>query len=145
MKHGRIGKEAAIKRRPKSIYEKACGQDCRRFPKLSDKSPEKDVVWIKQSQSTLKEKVKILKELDEKIIDALSESKEENADDLMAKEIEETDEVIAELERILIQMDDALSKIGEQSVHSTPTNLAEISGRLTTAKYRLTPKTLVKS
>ena len=100
------------------------------IPKLSDKSPEKDVVWMKQSQSTLKEKVKILKELDEKIIDALSESKEENADDLMAKEIEETDEVIAELERILIQMDDALSKIGEQSVHSTPTNLAEISGAL---------------
>ena len=100
------------------------------IPKLSNKSPEKDVVWIKQSQSTLKEKVKILKELEEKIIDALSESKEENADDLMAKEIEETDKVIAELERILTQMDDELSKIGERSVHSTPTNLAEISGAL---------------
>ena len=100
------------------------------IPELRNKSPEKDVAWIKQSQSTLKEKVKILKELEEKIIDALSESKEENADDLMAKEIEETDEVIAELERILTQMDDALSKIGERSVHSTPTNLAEISGAL---------------
>jgi len=63
-----------------------------------------------------------------------SESKEENADDLMAKEIEETDEVIAELERILIQMDDALRKIGEQSVHSTPTNLTEINGALNNSK-----------
>ena len=68
----------------------------------------------------MKEKVKILKELEEKIIDALSESKEENDEELMVKEIEETDEIIAELERVLIETDDALSKIGEQSVHSTP-------------------------
>ena len=48
--------------------------------KLTNESPEKDVLWLKQIQSTLKEKVKILKdpliELGEKIIDALSESKE---------------------------------------------------------------------
>ena len=83
-----------------------------------------------KTEPTLKEKIKILKEHDEKIIDALSESKEENADDSMAKEIEETDEVIAELERTLIQTDDALSKIGEQSVYSTPTHLAEMNGAL---------------
>ena len=48
----------------------------------------------------------------------------------MAKEIEETDEVIAEVERTFIQTDDVLSKIGEQNVYSTPTHLAEMNGAL---------------
>lgn len=69
-------------------------------------------------------KMKILKELDEKIIVARSEWKEKNAEELMATEIEETDEVIAELERGLIETDDVLGKIGEQSVHSRLTHLA---------------------
>ena len=78
----------------------------------------------------MKEKIKVLKELDGKIIDALSESKKENADDSMAKEIEEIDEVMAELERTLIQTDNVLSKIGEQSVYSKQTHLAEMNGAL---------------
>ena len=57
--------------------------------------------------------------MDEKNINALSKSNEENADDLIAKEMEETDEVIAEIERFLIQTNDALSKMGEQNVYST--------------------------
>ena len=58
----------------------------------------------------------------------------------MAKEIEETDEVVAELERTVIQTDDALSKIAEQSVYSTPTHLAKSMAHLTTAKYRRTAR-----
>lgn len=60
-------------------------------------------------------KMKILKELDEKIIVALSEWKEKNAEELMATEIEETDEVIAELERGLIETDDVLGVTGSKA------------------------------
>ncbi len=123
-------KKRRVRGGQRSSTKKLVAKTVEAISKLSSESPEKDVVWLKQSQGTLKEKVRILKELDEKIIDALSESKEENADELMAKEIEETDEVIAELERVLIQADGALSKIGEQSVHSTPTQLPEMNGAL---------------
>ncbi len=123
-------KKRRVRGGQRSSTKKLVAKIVEAIPKLSSESPEKDVVWLKQSQGTLKEKVRILKELDEKIIDALSELKEENADELMAKEIEETDEVIAELERVLIQADGALSKIGEQSVHSTPTQLPEMNGAL---------------
>jgi hypothetical protein len=123
-------KKRRVRGGQRSSTKKLVAKIVEAIPKLSSESPEKDVVWLKQSQGTLKEKVRILKELDEKIIDALSESKEENADELMAKEIEETDEVIAELERVLIQADGALSKIGEQSVHSTPTQLPDLNGAL---------------
>ena len=47
----------------------------------------------------------------QKIIDALSESKDENADDLTAKGIEETDETIQKIQCVLITTDKALSKI----------------------------------
>ena len=87
-------------------------------------------MWLKQNQSTLKEKIKILKEFDEKIIVALSESKEENADDSMAKEIEETDEVIAE-------------KSQNKACIQHQRILLKLMPHLTTAKYRQTA--LVKS
>ena len=125
-----LTKKRRLRGGQRSSTKKLVAKIVEAIPKISSECPEKDIVWLKQSQSTLKEKVKILKELDEKIIDALSESKEENADELMVKEIEETDEIIAELERVLIETDDALSKIGEQSVHSTSTHLAEINGAL---------------
>ena len=125
-----LTKKRRIRGGQRSSAKKLVAKIVEAIPQLSKESPDKDIVWLKQSQRTLKEKIKILKELDEKIIDALSESKKENADDSMAKEIEKTDEVIAELERTLIQTDDALSKIAEQSVYSTPTDLAEMNGAL---------------
>ena len=76
--------------------------------------------------------------MDEKNINALSKSNDENADDLIAKEIEKTDEVIAELERFLIQTNDALSKMGEQNVYLTPTHLAETNSAFNNSKNRLT-------
>ena len=78
-------------------------------------SPEKDVVWLRQNRSTLSDKVKTIKELDEQIVDMLSTSEEENVDEQIVKEIAESDEAIAEFERTLIGLDDALRKLGEQS------------------------------
>ena len=65
----------------------------------NSESPETEVVWLRQSRSTLKDKVKTIKELDEQIIDLVSTSKEENVDGLVINEIGESDEAIAELER----------------------------------------------
>ena len=88
----------------------------------SPESPETEVVWLRQSRSTLRDKVKTIKELDEQIVDLLSASKEENVDELVVKEIGESDEAIAEFERTLIGLDDALRKLGEQStLLMTPT------------------------
>ncbi|XP_028413911.1 uncharacterized protein LOC114536757 [Dendronephthya gigantea] len=106
-----LAKKRRVRGGQRSSTKKLVAKIVEAIAKLSDESPEKDVVWLKQSQSSLKEKVKILRELDTKIIDALSESKEEAADELMAKEIEEADEVIAELERLLLEMDNAFGKL----------------------------------
>ena len=83
---------------------------------VSTESTDKDVVWLRQSRVTLRDKVKTIKELDIQIVDMLSASKEENVDDQVVKEIEESDEAIAEFERTLLEIDDALKKLGEQSV-----------------------------
>ena len=62
----------------------------------STESPDKDVVWLRQSRATLRDNVKTIKELDTQIVDMLSASNEENVDDQVVKEIEESDEAIAE-------------------------------------------------
>ena len=88
----------------------------------SSESPETEVVWLRQSRNTLSDKVKTIKELDEQIIHLVSSSKEENVDELVIKEIGESDEAIAELERTLIGLEDALRKLGEQrTLVMTPT------------------------
>jgi hypothetical protein len=101
------------------------------IPKASPESPEKDLVWLRQSQITLREKIKMLKELDEQIIDILSALKDKDADEQLGKEIEDSDEAIAELERTLLQLDDALGKLGGQSLPLlTPTNPTSAKGNL---------------
>ena len=79
------------------------------------------MVWLRQSHATLRDKVKTIKELDIQIVDMLSASKEENVDDQVIKEIEESDEAIAEFERTLLKIDNALKKLGEQMPLLMPT------------------------
>ena len=101
------------------------------IPKASPENPEKDLVWLRQSQITLRDKIKMLKELDEQVIDILSTSKDEDADEQLGKDIEDSDEAIVELERMLLQLDDALGKLGGQSLPLlTPTNLTSAEGNL---------------
>ena len=78
-------------------------------------SPEQDVVWLKQSEIALKDKIKVLKEFNEQIIDILSSLKDEAVDEQVLKEIEDSDEAIVELERTLIQLDGVLRKPRGQS------------------------------
>ena len=70
---------------------------------VTPESPEKGVVWLRPSRNALSDKVKTIKELDEQIVEQI------------VKEIAESDEAIAEFERTLIGLDDALRKLGEQS------------------------------
>ncbi|CAB4031738.1 E3 ubiquitin- ligase DZIP3 [Paramuricea clavata] len=102
------------------------------IPKASPESPEKDLVWLRQSQITLRDKINMLKELDEQVIDILSASKDEDVDEQLGKEIEDSDEAIAELERTLLQLNDALGKLGGQSLMPmlTQTNLTSAEGNL---------------
>lgn len=61
------------------------------IPKTSPESPEKEFVWLRQSQITLRDKIKMLKELDEQVIELLSVSKDEDVDEQLSKEIEDSD------------------------------------------------------
>ena len=53
-------------------------------------------------QNTLKDKIKALNNLNTAIIELLSTSKEENAAEDLAKEIEESDNNIAEMQKVLL-------------------------------------------
>jgi len=65
-----LAKKRRLRGGQRSSTKKLVAKIVEAIPQLRVESPEKDLVWLKQSQSILKEKVKILKELDEKIIDA---------------------------------------------------------------------------
>ncbi|XP_028418713.1 uncharacterized protein LOC114544218 [Dendronephthya gigantea] len=84
------------------------------IPRAIDEKAERDLTWLRQSQVTLREKVKRLKELDEQIIDILSASGDEDAEAQLNKEVESSDEAVAEFERTLMKIDDALRESGEQ-------------------------------
>jgi hypothetical protein len=92
-------------------------------------SPEKDLVWLRHI--TLRDKIKMLKELDEQVIDILSASKDEDADEQVGREIEDSDKSIAELERTLLQLDDVLGKLGGSLLLFTPINdICSAAGRI---------------
>ena len=63
------------------------------------------------------------------IIDIISASKEENVDELITQEIEESDNAIAELERVLLELDDELCKLRQSTPlsMSTTQNAADAS------------------
>ncbi len=72
--------------------------------------------------------IKMLKELDEQVIDILSASKDE--DEQVGREIEDSDKSIAELERTLLQLDDVLGKLGGSLLLLTPINdICSAAGR----------------
>jgi hypothetical protein len=56
--------------------------------RLESASPDEDTLWLRQSQTNLKEKIKTIRQFDEQIIDIISASKEENVDELVTQEIE---------------------------------------------------------
>jgi hypothetical protein len=97
--------------------------------RLQSASPDKDILWLRQSQTNLKEKIKTIRQFDEQIIDIISASKEENVDELVTQEMEESDNAIVELERVLLKLDDELCKLRQSTPlsMSTTQNAADAS------------------
>ena len=82
----------------------------------NSESTEKDLMALRQGKIALKDKITLLKQLDGQIIDVISDSKDEDVDNQVCKEIEESDEIIAEFEKTLLTVKATLRKFGgEQS------------------------------
>ena len=64
---------------------------------MGEENQERDLIWLRQSQVTLREKVKRLKNLDEQIIDLLSVSEDEDVEEQLSKEVKTSDEAVAKL------------------------------------------------
>ena len=67
--------------------------------KLANYNAETDKNDLKQLRNTLKDKIEALKNLNAAIVELLSTSKEENTAEDLTKEIEESDDNIAEMQR----------------------------------------------
>ena len=78
---------------------------------------------LRQGQIALKDKITLLKQLDGQIIDVISDSKDEDVDNQVCKEIEESDEIIAEFEKTLLTVKATLRKIGGEQSGSLLRNL----------------------
>ena len=92
---------------------------------VNSESTEKDLMALRQGQIALKDKITLLKQLDGQIIDVISDSKDEDVDNQVCKEIEESDEIIAEFEKTLLTVKATLRKFGaggEQSGSLLPSN-----------------------
>jgi hypothetical protein len=129
---GDLTKKKRVRGGHRASASKLVAKKVEAIPKASPESPEKDLVWLRQARSpALRDKTKMLKELDELVIDILSASKDEDADEQLGKEIEDSDEAMAELERTLLQLDDALGKLGGQSLPLlSSTDLTSAEGNL---------------
>ena len=83
--------------------------------RLTNYNAETDKNELKQLRDSLKDKIEALKNLDAAIVDLLSMSKEENAAEELAKEIEESDDNIAEMQRVILDISDIISEAIVQS------------------------------
>jgi hypothetical protein len=76
---------------------------------------ETDKNALKQLRDTLKDKIEALKNLDATIIELLSDSKDEDAEEELAKaEIEESDDIIADMQKVILDISDVTNEQGYQ-------------------------------
>ena len=71
---------------------------------------ETDKNALKQLRDTLKDKIEALKNLDATIIELLSDSKDEDAEEELAKEIEESDDIIADMQKVILDISDVTNE-----------------------------------
>ena len=83
--------------------------------RLTNYNAETDKNELKQLRDSLKDKIEALKNLDAAIVKLLSMSKEENAAEELAKEIEESDDNIAEMQKVILDVFDITSEVIVQS------------------------------
>ncbi|CAB4000960.1 Hypothetical predicted protein, partial [Paramuricea clavata] len=80
---------------------------------------ETDKNALKQLRDTLKDKIEALKNLDATIIELLSDSKDEDAEEELAKEIEESDDIIADMQKVILDISDVINEAIVQSATVT--------------------------
>jgi hypothetical protein len=78
--------------------------------KLTNYNTETDRNTLKQLRGTLKDKIEALKNLDATIVELLSASKDETAVEELAKEIEESDDVIADMQKVILDISDVTNE-----------------------------------
>jgi hypothetical protein len=98
---------------------------------------------LKQLRDTLSEKLEALKLLDNEIVEVLNNSEAEHAEQQLEKEIQETDDTRAELQKIILDVNDALFEAlpSLPQGQSTPSNMNAIPKQIVRAKL---PKLEVK-
>ena len=72
---------------------------------------------LRQLKNTLNYKIMSLKRLDEDIIELMSSSEAENADKELMREIEEADNLRAEMQKIVLDANDLLSQTTVSAVN----------------------------
>ncbi|CAB4017873.1 Hypothetical predicted protein, partial [Paramuricea clavata] len=91
----------------------------------TSETPQTDKNVLKQLRDTLSEKLEALKLLDNEIVEILSNSEAEDAEQQLEKEIQETDDTRAELQKIIVDVNDALFEalLSLPQGQGTPSNL----------------------
>ena len=103
----------------------------------ASETPQTDKNVLKQLRDTLSEKLEALKLLDNEIVEVLSNSEAEDAEQQLEKEIQETDDMRAELQKIILDVNDALF----EALPSLP------QGQITPSNLSMnaTPKQIVRA
>lgn len=79
--------------------------------RLSDEEHPVDKFWLKESIQLMRLKIESLKTLDDQIIDLIASGMAEGVEERIEKEIENGDGVRAELNDIVMRMEEMMSKI----------------------------------
>ena len=88
--------------------------------RLSDEENPVDKFWLKESIQSMRLKIESLKTLDDQIIDLIASGTAEGVEERIEKEIENSDGVRAELNDIVMRMEETMSKFDPPSALSPP-------------------------
>ena len=79
--------------------------------RLSDEENPVDEFWLKESIQSMRLKIESLKTLDDQIIDLIASGTAEGVEERIEKEIENSDGVRAELNEIVMRMEEMMSSV----------------------------------
>lgn len=87
--------------------------------------------FLKQCKMSLNEKIERLRKLDESVSELISTNESETADAELEKEIEESDERRAELQKIVLDIDDRLNSLLQKTPNAmTQANTMSGNGQI---------------
>jgi len=92
--------------------------------RLSDEENPVDKFWLKESIQSMRLKIESLKTLDDQIIDLIASGTAEGVEERIEKEIENSDGVRAELNDIVMRMEETMSKFDPPPPIAQPSALS---------------------